>query len=136
QGPLTVFEDGTYAGDARIDDLAPGQERLLSYGLDLKTEVEPQAGHGHNDLLTIKISKGMLIATRKASEEKTYNIRNHDQKKKNVLIEHPFRSDGELVEPKEKPERTREVYRFPATVEPDKTIKLVVREEKQFDERV
>lgn len=136
QGPLTVFEEGTYAGDARIEDLAPGQDRLLSYGLDLKTEVEPQTGGGRNELLTVKIRKGTLIATRKASEEKTYNVRNRDQKRKIVLVEHPFRSDWDLVEPKEKPERTRDVYRFPVTVEPDKTAALAVREEKQFDERV
>ncbi|MCI0536059.1 MAG: DUF4139 domain-containing protein [Verrucomicrobiales bacterium] len=136
QGPLTVFEEGTYAGDARIEDLAPGQERLLSYGLDLKTEVEPQVGSGRNELLTVKIRKGTLIATRKASEEKSYNVRNRDQKRKTILIEHPFRSDWEIVEPKDKPERTRDVYRFSVAVDPDKTSKLVVHEEKQFDERV
>lgn len=136
QGPLTVFEDGTYAGDARIEDLAPGQERLLSYGLDLKTEVEPQFGNGRNDLVTVKIRKGTLVATRKASEERTYNVRNRDTKKRTVLIEHPFRGDWELVAPKDKPERTRDVYRFPVAVDPDKTVKLVVQEEKQFDERV
>src|SRR5207249_4112516 len=83
-----------------------------------------------------KIRKGTLIATRKSSEEKTYNVRNRDQKRKTILIEHPFRGDWELVEPKEKRERTRDVYRFPVTVEPDKTAKLAIREEKQFDERV
>src|SRR5262249_729725 len=46
QGPVTVFDHDAYAGDARIDDLAPGQDRLISYALDLKVEVEPQA---HDD---------------------------------------------------------------------------------------
>ena len=134
QGPITVFEGGAYAGDARIEDLAPGQERLLSYGLDLKTEVEPQTGTGRDDLLTVAVRKGTLVATRKFSEEKTYNVRNRDQKKKTVLIEHPFRSDWEVVEPKEKPERTRDVYRFAVPVEADKLAKLVVREERQISE--
>src|SRR5437868_5995979 len=43
QGPITVFDGGAYAGDARIEDLAPGQERLISYALDLKVEVDPQS---------------------------------------------------------------------------------------------
>ena len=136
QGPLTVFEGNSYAGDARIEDLAPAQERLLSYGLDLKTEVEPQIGSGRNDLVTVKIRKGTMIITRKSAEEKFYNVRNRDQKKKTVLIEHPFRTDWELIEPKEKPERTREVYRFAVEVAADKSAKLTVREEKQFDEQV
>jgi hypothetical protein len=136
QGPITVFESDTYAGDARIDDIAPGQERLLSYGLDLKVEVEPQSGSGRNDLMTIVVKKGTLTAARKLSETKTYNIRNRDQKKKLVLIEHPFRSDWELVEPKEKPERTRDLYRFAVPVEADKLTKLVVQEDRQISETI
>src|SRR5208282_4868871 len=43
QGPITVFEGSTYAGDSRVLDLQPGEERLLSYAIDLGTEVEPVA---------------------------------------------------------------------------------------------
>ena len=134
QGPITVFEGDTYAGDARIDDIAPGQERLLSYGLDLKVEVEPQTGLGRNEMTTVVVKKGTVVATRKLSEEKTYNIRNRDQKKKLVLVEHPFRSDWELVEPKDKPERTRDQYRFAVPVEAERLAKLVVHEERQISE--
>ena len=42
QGPITVFDGGVYAGDARIEDLPPGGERLISYGIDLDTEVAPR----------------------------------------------------------------------------------------------
>ncbi|MGD1085175.1 MAG: DUF4139 domain-containing protein [Verrucomicrobiota bacterium] len=134
QGPITVFEAGAYAGDARIEDLAPGADRLLSYGVDLATEVDPENGAGRNDLLTVVIHKGAIIATRKYSEEKTYNIRSHDQKKKTLIIEHPYRSDWTVVEPKEKPERTRDVYRFTVPVEAGAQTKLVVRQEKQVSE--
>ena len=134
QGPITVFEAGAYAGDARIEDLSPGADRLLSYGLDLATEVDPQNGPGRNDLLTVAVHKGTIIATRKYSEEKTYNIRSHDLKKKTLIIEHPYRSDWTIVEPKEKPERTRDVYRFTVPVEAGAQTKLVVRQERQISE--
>ncbi|MBU6400225.1 MAG: hypothetical protein KGS61_07885 [Verrucomicrobia bacterium] len=136
QGPITVFDGGLYAGDARIEDLAPGQERLISYALDLKTEVEPQTTSGPEELTSVHIRKGTLLATRKLSETKTYLIRNRDQQAKTVLVEHPFRPDWQLVEPKEPTERTRDVYRFRVKVEPDKTAKLTVREEKQLTEQV
>src|SRR5262249_20969198 len=42
QGPVTVFEGGTYAGDARIADPQPNEERLISYAVDLGTEVKPE----------------------------------------------------------------------------------------------
>src|SRR6185503_13050144 len=34
QGPITVLDGHSYAGDARVEDLPPGQERLISYGVD------------------------------------------------------------------------------------------------------
>ena len=40
QGPITVYDSGTYAGDTRILDLQPNEERLLSYALDQGTEVK------------------------------------------------------------------------------------------------
>ena len=43
QGPITVFDGGVYAGDAKIEDLPPGSQRLISYGIDLDTEVAPQS---------------------------------------------------------------------------------------------
>src|SRR5262249_35011514 len=39
QGPVTVFEGSSYAGDAQVQDLQPGEERLVSYAIDLGTEV-------------------------------------------------------------------------------------------------
>jgi hypothetical protein len=136
QGPITVFDSGAYAGDARVEDIAPSQERLISYGMDLKVEVEPQTSGKPTELTALKIRKGTLIATRKATEEHIYNVRNRDQKEKKVLIEHPFRSDWKLIEPNSKPERTRDVYRFPLLLAANQSAKLVVREEKQFDERI
>src|SRR5437867_4618558 len=116
QGPITVFDGGSYAGDARIEDLPPGQERLISYAIDLKTEVEPLAKAEPQQLVSVSIRKGTLLATRKAVEEQTYNVKSRDQKQRVVLIEHPFRSDWQLTEPSEPAERTREVYRFAVTV--------------------
>jgi hypothetical protein len=46
QGPVTVFEGSTYAGGARIADLQPNEERLLSYAVGLGTEVKPEAAAG------------------------------------------------------------------------------------------
>ena len=47
QGPVTVFEGSTYAGDTRVLDVQPNEERLVSYAIDLGTEVDPKQGaHG------------------------------------------------------------------------------------------
>jgi hypothetical protein len=129
QGPVTVFEADAYAGDARLADLAPQQTRLISYAIDLKTEVQATAPAQEQELVTVRIQKGVLIATRRAMTEQHYSIRNRDQKPKTVLIEHPYRSDWKLTQPSEPMERTRDLYRFAVEVAPDNTAELVVREE-------
>jgi hypothetical protein len=136
QGPITVFDGGTYAGDARIDDIAPRQERLISYAMDLKVEVEAVNNTHNPELTSVKIQKGTLIATRKAVEEVTYNVKNRDQKKKIVLIEHPYREGWELKQPSEPSERTRDVYRFTVPVDPEKGNRLHVQEERPIQELV
>ena len=136
QGPVTVFDGSAYAGDARLDDVPPGQDRLISYALDLKAEVEAQTPGETQELVGVSVKRGLLYATRKWSEERRYLIKNRDQKAKTLLIEHPYRSDWKLAEPSQATERARDVYRFAVTVEPGKSETLKVREERQLQETV
>ena len=128
QGPITLFDSGTYAGDARIEDLAPGQDRLISYALDLKTEVEAKLEGGTQELVTVSLKKGTMLVARRLVEDRTYLLKNRDQKTKTVLIEQPYRTDWKLAEPKEPTERTRDLYRFSVTVDPGKSATLRVKE--------
>jgi len=134
QGPMTVFDGNSYAGDGRIEDLAPGQERLISYALDLKAEVEPKSEGGQQELVTVSLRKGVLLATQKLLEERSYRVKNRDQKPKTVLIEHPYRADWQLTDPSGAVERSRDVYRFAVRVAPGKSEPLRVREEKQIQQ--
>ena len=136
QGPITVFDGGAYAGDGRIEDLAPGQDRLIGYALDLKSEVEMLSDPGEQVLVSVSIRKGVLLATRKAIEARAYQVRNRDQKAKTVLIEHPFRSDWTLKEPAEAPERSRDHYRLALPVQAGQSAKLRVREERILQQTV
>ena len=134
QGPITVFDGNSYAGDGRIEDLAPGQDRLLSYALDLKTEVEPKSEAGRQELVTVSLRKGVLLATQKLLEERSYRVKNRDQKAKTVLLEHPYRADWQVTEPSGAVERSRDVYRFAVRVAPGKSELLRIREEKHVQQ--
>jgi hypothetical protein len=130
QGPVTVFENNAYAGDARIDEVQPGETRLLSYAIDLGTEVEPAAGVTQGQsLMTVKVLRGVLHATYKQQQSRWYVVKNRSEHPRRVWIEHPYRSDWHLVGPKKPIERTREVYRFEVKAEPNKPVRLEVLEE-------
>jgi flagellin-like hook-associated protein FlgL len=128
-GPITVFDSGIYGGDALIEDVTPGEERLLTYAMDLAVEVEPQTQSAPEQLLSAKIVNGVLTLTHKQRQETTYLVKNRAKEKRTVLIEHPLRQDWKLVEPKEADERTRNAYRFKVIVDADKSEKLLVAEE-------
>jgi hypothetical protein len=128
QGPITVFENSTYAGDARIGDLQPNETRLLSYAIDLGTEVEPQRQQ-HETLQALKVVKGILYATFQLRESKSYTIKNRTPNPRTILVEHPYRSNFRLVSPSKAAERSRDVYRFEVAAEPNKPVKLEVVEE-------
>jgi hypothetical protein len=134
QGPITVFDGATYAGDAKIEDLAPGAERLLSYALDLKTEVVPESKGHPEQMVSIKLVKGTLQVTRKLVRETAYTVKNSDDKAKTVLIEQPFDASWKLVAPQEPAEKTRDLYRFAVNAEPGKPAKLAVVEEQVVQE--
>src|SRR5207302_1499157 len=96
QGPITIFDGGTYAGDARIEDLQPKEERLISYALDLKVEVEPLQQGGTNEITSINIRKGVIAIKHRLLQTKVYSIRNKAAEKRTVLSEHPFRTAWKL----------------------------------------
>src|SRR5262249_13346686 len=131
QGPITVFEKNTYAGDSRIMDLQKGEERLISYAVDLGTEVEPVAKHDPDRFTQVKIVKGVVFTTSKIRETKTYNVKNRSEQDRVVLIEHPLRSDFKLIG-KEPKERARDVYRFEVDIAAGKSAKQVVVEERDL----
>ena len=131
QGPVTVFEAGAYAGDARVEDMAPGSERLVSYAVDLDVEVNPRMEQRPEEIVAVKIAKGTLIATRKYARTKAFEIKNSGSKSVKLLVEHPREGGWNLVAPKEAAETTRDRYRFAVTAEPGKPAKLEVAEEQQ-----
>jgi hypothetical protein len=112
QGPITVYEGGSYAGDARLMDLQPNEERLLSYAMDLGMEVKSEAKQKADDLVAIKIVKGLIHATYKSRMTRTYLVKNRNDRDRTLIIEHPINTDWKLVTPEKPTERSRDMYRF------------------------
>lgn len=129
QGPITVYDDGAYAGDAQIMDLAPKVERLISYALDLDMEVSPSGEQKPQVMTSIKIVGGTLKATTKYSRYRDYKIKSSAKKDRTLLIEQPIDAQWKLVAPKEPAEKTRSMYRFAVQVPAVKTADLKVEEE-------
>lgn len=128
-GPITVLEAGTYAGDARIDNVPPGQERLLSYGIDLQMLVDSTKNKNESALQTGKIVKGVLVITRKNLATQDYVAENKTDKEKTLIIEHPVRQGWKLVDTEKPIETTQTLYRFKGSVDAKKSAIFTVKQE-------
>jgi hypothetical protein len=136
QGPITVFEGGSYAGDAKIEDLPPDAQRLISYAVDLDTEVAPQTKGQPEELLSVRLLKGALIARRKYVREQEYTVKNSGKVLKKVLIEYPIDVSWKLVKPEKPAEKTRDLYRFAVDAKPGEPALLKIEEERTDSQHI
>ncbi|HKQ49540.1 MAG TPA: DUF4139 domain-containing protein [Phycisphaerae bacterium] len=127
QGPVTVFDGGVYAGDAKLPDLRADEERLVGYALDLTTVVDMDRASIPEEITQIRILKGTMIIQRKYLDERTYTVRNKGDTAKTVILEQDAGNDWTLVEPKEPYEKAGTLLRFKLDVPPGKSQTLKVR---------
>ena len=129
-GPVTLFDAGVYAGDARMEDIPPGDTRLLSYAVDLAVQGERQTPQVSTVETGLSVKRRFLLITRKEHVETTYTLKSKADKARTVLIEHPFNAAYTLLQPIKPTERTAALYRFAVTVAPGTSATLKVAVER------
>jgi hypothetical protein len=129
QGPVTVLDKNNYAGDARIDNVPPGQERLVSYGIDLEMLVDNTKNTQRTEVVTGRIVKGSLSVDRRFLATQEYLADNKGDKDKVLVIEHPIRTGWKLVDTQKPIESTIAIHRFQGGAPAGKVTTLTVKEE-------
>ncbi|MFY9222455.1 MAG: hypothetical protein WAQ98_07295 [Blastocatellia bacterium] len=132
-GPLTVFEQETYAGESLISRMKPDEKRFLTYAADLSCFISVSNEDKVDNVSSVSINKGTFVAYNKQISTKTYNIVNKDNKQKVIYLEHPFKRNWKLVNTPEPAEQTQNYFRFRVTVEPKTTLKFPVVEENTLE---
>ena len=129
QGPMTVYDNDTFAGDARVPDTAPGETRLVSYAIDLNTEVVPRVTRANPVIELAKIVGGLLTVNEKARVTTRYLIRNRGPNERTVIVEHAIRAGWKLFAPEKPMETSRDMYRFEVVAKSNETVTLEVLED-------
>src|SRR5262249_45488755 len=136
QGPITVFDGDSYAGDARVLDVQPNEERPISYALDQGVEVRARQDPGSSKVVKVAITRGVATTTTEVREQRVYEIKNRSEEPRTVVVEHPYRPDFRLKDESKLAEKTANLYRFQVEVAPGKLEKLDVIEEKPIAHEV
>ncbi|WP_020471217.1 hypothetical protein [Zavarzinella formosa] len=133
QGPITIYEGSVYAGDTRVLDLQPDEERLVSYAIDLGTEVSVKNGDNTSKITSVKAVKGLVYTNTLFREERVYDVSNRSATDRVLLIEQPNRKGQgfKFVGKNQPAEEAAEVYRFQLDVGSKKDISYTVVEERE-----
>ncbi len=134
-GPITVYDAGSYAGEALVETVKAGDKRLISYGVDLGTRVTTKFNSGMAVVREVHFRRGILTAKSAVEETKTYTIRNVDGKAKTLIVEHQQRQGFKLLS-QAPVETTSNAYRFEVKLASTATETFPVREERVFDQTI
>ena len=130
-GALTVLEGDAYAGEALMERLKAGEQRLISFELDLGTLVTARAKEKRAPTFLVRAVNGVFQAHYHQTNQKVYVVTNQTDKPRIVMIEHPVRQDWTLSTETQKPEeKTASYYRFRLNVGPHEKLELPVTEQR------
>ena len=134
-GPVTLLDDGTYAGDAQMGDVPPGGKRLISYALDLSVHGARDYVNNSQRRVSLSIRHGVLIETVRNTSTVRYTFKSEAAGERTLLIEHPYDPNAKLIAPATYDERTADLYRFALPILPGKTATLdVITETPQYSQ--
>ncbi|BDC51247.1 hypothetical protein F183_A35630 [Bryobacterales bacterium F-183] len=135
-GPITVYETGTYAGEALMETLKAGDKRLISYAVDLGTRVTTNIRSGAANIQQVTANRGVLTVRYVRQEDKVYSIQNVDAKAKTLVIEHPLRTNFKLIGSAKPAETTPNAHRFEVKLAPNAKEEFTVQEEYVYSQTV
>jgi hypothetical protein len=128
-GALTVIDGDAYAGEALMERLKPGEQRLISFSLDLATLVTARVKENRAPTFMVRAIDGVFQAHYHQTNQKIYVLTNQTDKPRVVIVEHPVRHDWVLSEETQKPEdKTARYYRFRVKLGPHEKVELPVTE--------
>jgi hypothetical protein len=132
-GSITVIDGDAYAGEALMERLKPGEERLISFSLDLGTLVSARTKADRSPAFLVKALHGVFQAYYYETSAKTYTLTNQTDKPRVVFVQHPMRQGWKLADDVPKPEsRTANSYRFRVSLKPHETIALPISERREL----
>lgn len=129
-GPITVFDTGTYAGDARLGEVPPTDTRLITYAVDLSIEGVRDVVSNAEGQLTLTVKRGVMTISVQRRHESRYRFTSKAPKDRTVLVEQSQLPNWTLVTPAAPTETTRSHYRFAVLVPSGGAAELSVVQER------
>jgi hypothetical protein len=129
RGPVTVLEDGDYAGEAVIPFTRTDNEVIVPYAVELGIKVREDY-HNERHIASISLQNEYLFYQEYAVRQTTYEITSMLSNQVAIVVEHQRRPGHELVETDTPTEETSTTARWSVDCAPNARTTFVVRERK------
>ncbi|MEL6797040.1 MAG: DUF4139 domain-containing protein, partial [Planctomycetota bacterium] len=117
-GPVSVYDGGAFAGDAQIGYVGAGDDRMLSFGVDLDVSVERRTQNRRERIERISIRDGVIIKRVFNQVSDRVSIDNADTKRgRTVIVEINALEGWELESETPLYESARGLHRFAVEVD-------------------
>ncbi len=120
-GPISLFENRQFVGEAQLPEVAIGAKTFLTYGVDAGLTIKPLHPKITVRPTEVELHYATLTGfTGKVVEEtsRTYELHNRNADARRVLIEQRRAENSKLIKPAESPEGDESHYRFSTEVKP------------------
>ena len=129
-GPATVFDGASYAGDARLPVMIAGEDRLVSFAVDLETTALLRPSSVPQEITRITIAGGVLTIALRDRRETGYVFERLGDADARYIVVHPKTSDWEVVGDARPVGETASTLRFETQVAAGETSTLLIVEER------
>jgi len=135
-GPATIFDGANYAGDARIPELIAGEERLISYAVDLESTVLVRRDPRSAETTSVRIVNGFVDITRREALTTEYVVERIGDDEMAHIVIHPKRSGWDVSGSGDPIGETSSELRYRVTVGAGESETLTVTEERVLSQQI
>jgi hypothetical protein len=128
RGPVTVFENGEYMGEAVLPFTADQAEAVISYAVELGVHIKEES-KTETHLHALRLKDGYLLQDMYDIRQIIYTVDNRTPQSKGVLLEHPLNNNHYTIfETPEPAEKTLDTHRYKVEVSPRQMATFTVKE--------
>jgi len=128
-GPVTVFNESSYAGEAMLETTMPNDLKLVPYAVELSVRISDSLQFAEGLVSSIVISRGLATLNSSQVRRTTYTIQSKIAKEETLYIEHPRLDERASLRDKTRlMESTESSYRFKLNLPALQTTQFIVEE--------
>jgi DNA repair exonuclease SbcCD ATPase subunit len=127
EGPVTVYEENSYAGECMLPFMVDGDKRLLAYAVDQSVTVNKEIKTQYESVHEVVVTGPIIETYYYQVNETKYNLKNKGDEEKEIIIEHPKAYGFEPWETEKFEEETPNYYRWKVVLGPRKSKDFTVK---------